>query len=343
MKTKFKVTNIEQARFVEHGTGLAEQVGQKLAEAIGAKAKQGEAWAGKAVRLAEAHGIRFKEDVTTSTASGAYVTLLSTTLYSAAVENIKNILELVFINDDLNQAQGGKGGFGAYQIPRLQPTVAVEVAEGAVVNFFDEGVDAITVTPRKVVAGTKITWEIMKRGMNDFVRFVLQNAADAVTRKLASDIVNGLSAGAAFSAGGGVTYDKVIDAQVSVEGAAYGNGTPYGFLTTHLVLSPAAWGILAKSADWKSHVYYATVRPGDVTVNMPVMKFNTMDIVVTPFLTAAQALVLDAKKAALLVREADLETFEGALPGDPYDRQIVALMSYVLAIIYPSAIAKITA
>lgn len=339
MTRQFEVQAYKEASATEHGTKLCEEVGKKLAEAIYKKAHDGSDWAKKAVRLAESAGIRFKEDVTLSTADGAYTTMLSSTLYSAAVENIKNILDLVFINDDLKD----KGGFGAYKIPRLQPTVAVEVAEGAVVGYFNEGVDSITVTPRKVVAGTKITWEIIKRGMNDFVRFVLQNAADAVTRKLASDIVNGLAAGAGTTTGGGVTYDKIIDAQAAVEGAVYANGTPYGFLCTHLVLSPAAWAILAKSTDWKNHVYYSTARPGDLTLNPTVLRFNNMDIVVTPFLTSAQALIVDAKKAAMLVRESELETFEGSLPGDPYDREVVALMSYVLAVIYTDAIYAITA
>lgn len=338
-RVKYKVQKVGDARFNQQGIALTENVGQRLCEALNRKARSGESWARDSIRFAESKGIKFKEDVTLSTASGAFTTMLSSTLYSAAVENIKNILELVYINDDLKD----KGGFGAYKIPRLQPTIAVEVAEGAVVSYFDEGVDDITVTPRKVVVGTKITWEIMKRGMDDFVRFVLQNAADAVTRKLASDIVNGLAAGASFSTAGGVTYDKVIDSQASVEGATYANGTPFGFLVTHLVLSPASWAILAKSTDWKQHVYYSTARPGDLTVNPTVLKFNQMDIVVTPFLTSAQALILDSKKAAMLIRESELETFEGALPGDPYDREVVALMSYVLAIVYPQAIAKITA
>lgn len=337
--TKYKVQKIGPTRYTSNGTELTEAVGKSLCEALQRKAKSGETWARESVRFAESKGIKFKEDVTLSTASGAFTTMLSSTLYSAAVENIKNILDLVYMNDDLKD----KGGFGAYKIPRLQPTIAVEVAEGAVVSYFDEGVDDITVTPRKVVVGTKITWEIMKRGMDDFVRFVLQNAADAVTRKLASDILNGLAAGAGFTTAGGVTYDKVIDSQASVEGATYANGTPYGFLVTHLVLSPTSWATLAKSTDWKQHIYYSTARPGDLTVNPTVMKFNQMDIVVSPFLTSAQALIMDSKKAAMLIRESELETFEGALPGDPYDREIVALMSYVLAIVYPSAIAKITA
>jgi len=341
---KYKVQKYEdliasQPKYLNLGNGITEHAGKLFAESVRAKSIKGDVQSTHAVRLCESMGITFKEDVTLSTASGAFTTMLSSTLYSAAIENIKNILELVFINDDLKD----KGGFGAYKIPRLQPTVAVEVAEGAVVSYFDEGVDSITVTPKKIVVGTKVTWEIMKRGMNDFVRFVLQNAADAITRKLASDIVNGLAAGAFSTTAGGITYDKIIDAQATVEGAVYANGVPFGFLVTHLVLTPASWATLAKSADWKLHTYYTTARPGDLTVNPPVLKFNQMDIVITPFLTSAQALIMDNKKAAMLVRESELQTYEGALPGQQYDREIIALMSYVMAVIYPQAIHKITA
>jgi HK97 family phage major capsid protein len=317
--------------FTRHGDGLCAEAGKMLAESFQSK--------GHGKVLQERFGITFKEDVTLSTASGAYTTMLSTTLYSAAIENIKDIMELVFVNEDLKN----KGGFGAYQIPRLQPTIAYEVAEGAVVNYFDEGVDAITVTPRKVVAGTAITWEILKRGMNDFVRFVLQNAADAITRKLASDIVNGLSVAAGQSESGGLNYDNVIDAQAKVEAAVWGNGTPYGFLATHLVANTTEFATLSKTTEWKNHVYYANVRPGDeFVVNRPALMFGNMKIVVTPFLTHSKAMVLDNKKAAMLVKESDLETFEGALPGRPYDREVVALMSYVLAVVFPDAICRIT-
>jgi hypothetical protein len=287
--------------------------------------------------LQEKFGITFKEDVNTSVASGAYTTMLSTTLYEAAVQNIQDIMDLVFINDDLKN----KGGFGAYQIPRLQPTIAVEVAEGAVINYFDEGVDAITVNTRKVVAGTSITWEMLKRGMTDFVRYVLQNAADAVTRKLASDIVNGLASGAGFSLSG-LSYDNIITIRATVEDAKYDNSTPYGFLCDNLVLNTLEAGNLEKSTDWKNTVYYANIKPGnEVVINRASLMFGNMKIIKTPFLTGAKALVLDSRKAAMFVRESDLETFEGAIPGRPYDREIVALMSYVLAVMYPKAIGKL--
>jgi len=316
------------ANFSKYGIQLTEEMGKLLAESVDKS---------KRPILQENFGITFKEDVTTTTASGAYTTMLSTTLYSAAIENIKDILELVFVNEDLKN----KGGFGAYQIPRLQPTIAYEIAEGQIINYFDEGVDSITVTPRPVVAGTAITWQIIKRGMTDFVKFVLQNAADAITRKLASDIVNGLAAGAGFETTGGTTYDNIIDSRTKVQGATYGNGVPYGFLATHLVLNTDEAGALQKTTEWKQHVYYANVRPGEeIVINRPALMFGNMKIVETPFLTAAKYLVLDNKKAAMLVKESDLETFEGAIPGRPYDREVVGLMSYVLAVIYPKAICR---
>ncbi len=329
MRGKIKIEQVKAPNFSKYGTQLTEEAGKMLSEAFKAK--------GQEKVLKEKFGITFKEDITTTTGAGAYTTMLSTTLYSAAVENIKDILELVFINEDLKN----KGGFGAYQIPRLQPTIAYEVAEGAVVNYFDEGVDAITVTPRPVVAGTAITWQIMKRGMTDFVKFVLQNAADAITRKLASDIINGLAVGAGHTQTGGTTYDNIIDARAKVESATYGNGVPYGFLATHLVLNTNEAAILQKTTEWKQHVYYANVRPGEeVVIGRPALMFGNMKIVMTPFLTEAKYLVLDSKKAAMLIKESDLETFEGAIPGRPYDREVVGLMSYILAVIYPKAICK---
>lgn len=329
---KQRAVTYKAPQFTNFGTGMCEQAGKMLSEAYKSK--------GQEKVLLEKFGITFREDVNTTTAAGAYTTMLSSVLYEAAVQNIQDILGLVFINDDLKN----KGGFGAYKIPRLQPTTAVEVAEGAIVTYFDEGVDSITVTPRKVVAGTALTWEIMERGMTDFVKFVLQNAADAVTRKLASDILNGLATGASFTETGGSTYDNIIDATAKVESATYDNGTPYGFLVDKIVFNTTQWGVIQKDSDWKNTIYYANVRPGDeVVINRPALMFGNAELLRSPFLTGAYALIMDSRKAGMLVRESDMQTYEGAIPGRPYDREIVALMSYVLAVIYPKAICKITA
>jgi hypothetical protein len=266
--------------------------------------------------------------------------LLAKTLYSAALEKSQKILDLVDINEDLLRAQGN--GFGAYQIPRLTPTIAYEVSEGAKVNYFDEGIDPIVVTPRKIVAGTSLTWEIKKRGMNDFLKFVMKNAAQAIERKLCSDIVNGLAAGTGLAATtGGVDYDAVVDAETLVNDASHSNGVKYGFIADALVIAATNWGAFKKDEDVKSAMYYSSAIPGQpVDAARNPLMFGNLEIVVTPYLTAVQALVLE-KKRNILVKESDLETFEGRIPGS-VDDEIIALMSYVLAMVFPKSVATIT-
>ena len=317
--------------FTNYGTKLCEDAGQMLAEAF---VKDG-----KSEVLKENFGITFKEAQNTTTNAGSFTNLLATTLYTAALDKIEKILGLVEINEDLKN----KGGFGAMQLPRLTPTVAFEVAEGHITVPFDEGIDAVTVTCRKVVAGTAITWEILKRGMTDFAKYVVKNAADAVSRKLASDIVNGLSAGAAGATAGGMSYANVITAEAAVNGATYANSVPYGFIADALVVNATSWATLRQDADVKAAIYYASAVPGQPVnaATMPLM-FGNLEIIVTPFLTASLGLVLEKKKN-VLVKESDLETFEGQIPGRIYDREIVALMSYILAMIFPASVRRITA
>ena len=320
------------ANFTNYGDKLCMEAGQLLAEAFHKDGKSGV--------LKENFGITFKETgQTTTTNAGSYTNLLATTLYEAALDRIEKIMGLVEINEDLKN----RGGFGAMQLPRLTPTIAYEVSEGNITIPFDEGIDAVTVTCKKVVAGTSITWEILKRGMTDFAKYVVKNAADAVTRKLAGDILNGLSAGAGHTVSGGLSYAKVVEAEKEVNAATWGNGVPYGFLADALVITATDFATFRVDEDVKSAMYFASAVPGQPinAATMPLMCGN-LEILVTPFLTASKALVLERKKN-VLVKESDLETFEGQIPGRLYDREIVALMSYVLAMIFPASVAKITA
>jgi len=232
------------------------------------------------------------------------------------------------------------------KIPRLQPTTAAVVAEGAVVAYYDEGVDSITVTPYKVVAQTKITWEILHYGMSDFVNRILRQAAQSITAKLAGDILNGLFSGADATNAqtGGMTYANVIAATTAVENAKYSNNQPYGFIASHLVMSRTAFGTMQNTTEWKNHVYYANLKPGnELIINRPSFMFGNLKIVTSPFLTAGLGYVIDATKAAILVKASDLETFEQAVAGAPYDREISAVMGYVLAVVFPKAISTIAA
>ncbi len=333
--TRKSVQKYTEKKPSNFGADLPIEVGKVIAEAFHKK--------GMDEVLQEKFNINMKEDVNLTTASGSYVTLLNQTLQTAIIDDARmnQILGLVFVNDDMVYTKG----FGAMQIPRLQPTIAVEVAEGSVINYFDEGIDSITVTPRKVAVGTKLTWEIMKRGMSGIVQYVFQNAADAIKRKLSSDIVNGLAAGANGTTTGGMSYNNYLDAVYTVENASYGNSVKYGFLPDKFVVSTAYFASMLKDVDFKEAMYRWNSNPHNAqpTMGAVPMMIGDTEIIKTPFLTAAYAMVLDSKKAAMLVKESEIETYEGALPGELYDRELIAMMSYVLAIIYPKAIQTITA
>lgn len=314
------------------GSELSIKAGQKLAEAVGSK--------GHAQHLKESYGITFKEaGQTTANNTGAYTNLLASTLYTAAIEKIEKVLDLVDENTELK----GSRGFGALQLPRMTPTIAYEVSEGSVVNYFEEGIDPVTVTARKIVAGTSITWEIYERGLQGFAGYILKEAADAIKRKLASDICNGLAAGAGATpvATAEVTTANVFLAESRVNDAEYSNGVKFGFIADALVITPSDFNTLRGDEKVWQSMHYASVIPG-APVNaaqLPLM-FGNLEVVVTPFLTAARALVLEKKKN-VLVWEKDLQTFEGHIPGRPYDREVVALMSYVLAMIQPMSVCAI--
>ena len=319
--------------FTNYGNGLCVDAGQILAESFSRQ--------GNDAMLKENFGITFKEaGQTLANNTGAYVDLLAGTLYTAAIEKIDKILDLVEINEDLKN----KGGFGAIQIPKLTPTIAYEVSEGSIVNYYDEGIDSITVTCKKIVAGTSITWEILKRGMNDFAKYVLKNAADSISRKLAGDILSGLVAGSGHAANtGSVTFANILETEKDVNTATYANGVAYGFIADSLVISSTYWSTFRLDEDVKAGLYYAGAIPGQPVnaAQMPLM-FGNLEIVVTPFLTAAHAIVLE-KKRNILIKESDLETYEGQIPGRPYDREVVALMSYAMGILYPKSISYISA
>lgn len=334
VKKGIKLKKFKETKYNELGTGLTEAAGKVLAESLNRKGH---------VEVLKEYKINLKEDVDTTNASGAYTTLLSSFMNTAVVndDRVQKHLDLVTVNEDMMNGNG----FGAYKIPISEPTLAYEVAEGGIVNYWDEGVSSITVTPKKIVAGTAITHEMVKRGMGDFVKYVLNQGVDAIKRKLCGDIVNGLAAGAGNTNATGISYASYITAVQDVENAAYGNGVKYGFLADKFVVASSVYAALMADADFKQAMYMYNANPAvkAPTVGMVPLYVGNTELLISPFLTGAQALVLDSTKAAMLVKESDIETFEGQINTRPYDKEIVSVMMYTTAIIYPDAISAITA
>ena len=155
-KTKFKVEKYVAPKYDIVNTELASNINGLFKEALSNDPKYGKI-------LKESLNLKESDGQTVANNTGAYTTLLHQIIQTAMISDkeLQMAEALVYINDDMIK----NSGYGAYQIPRGEPTIALEIGEGSVVGYFEEGVDPITVTPKKYLASTKITWEVRKRGM----------------------------------------------------------------------------------------------------------------------------------------------------------------------------------
>ncbi len=334
-KTKFKVEKYIAPSYDRLNTNLLTEVNGLFKEAMEKDSKYGKVLKEK-LNLKEA-------GQTTATNTGAYVTMLQEIIHHAMIDDkeLQTAESLVFVNTDMVKGSG----YGAYQIPRGDPTIAVEIAEGSVVNYFDEGVDPIVVVPKKYIASTKITWEIRKRGMSSLMNYILGNAKDALVRKRISNIVNGLAAGAGTTVSGGLSYANFLAARKAVRDAESSNGSKYNFSPNWFVVSAEFYNDIVLDESFQKAMFPANANPAVARSEQGIlapMRVLECTIWETPMLTGAQAIVLDSRKAGMLCKEAEYEMFEGRLPGSP-DTEILALISEVLAMVFPLACVKITA
>ena len=322
-KRKFEVKEYKAPQYEILGKGLTEELGKMFKEAL-IKDTQN-------ASIYKEH--LFKEDVTTATATGAYTTMLANIMQTTFVndERLKAALALLYVNDDMVNATG----YGAYQVPILDQTIAVEVAEGAVINYFPEGATPKIFTPRKVVAGTKITWEIRKRGMNGLTQYILSNAKDAIIKKMIGDIVNGIGAGAGYTTTTGMTYANVVQARAYVNNATSANGQKYGFEADSFVVSTTDMATILLDTDFRNSMYPLNANPNSTIplVGQIPLQVLGMKVYETPFLTVAKGIVFDSKRCAMLFKESDLEFYEGRLPGS-VDTEVIALQSYVVGVLF---------
>ena len=284
----------------------------------------------------------FKEDgLDTTSTDSLYVKFLHDTVYGDIGIEIEKYMRLVNVNEDLMK----KTGFGSIKIPKIYPGIASVLAEDGEIIYFGDNTDDLEITCKVRAIGTKLTWHLMKRGLDGVVKLMMRFSANALVRRIGSDIVNTLAAGATNSQSGGVTYDNIVDARADVNAAKYG-GVPYTFSADKLVVDVVQFASLQKTDDYKQHVFRATIVPGENkgTVNRPVQYFGDMEIVEVNLLDTdvAQALVLDSKFGGLFVKESDYMTFERDLPNTFGTKEIVLGMSYGVGTLFGSAITKIT-
>ena len=279
--------------------------------------------------------MRMKEDINTGNASALYITALSSVI-RAAVEPNMIAKELLQLNTDLMNG----GGKGAIKLPKEKRVTAATLGEGGNVVYTGEGYESITVSPTKKAAASKITWEMVKRGMISMITAEAARVGKAIARKVDSDILSGIEAitiagnSNRVVTGGATTrisYAKLIDTIATVE--AYDVG---GFKVTHIIVHPNDYAALMKDTDFKEALKYSPVVSGSGESHsvgiMPMIEyFRGIKVISTAQVTDGKTLCVDANELGTFVQESDLEVCDGRIPGS-VDTEIIALMSYGMGI-----------
>jgi len=309
-----------------YGTSLCESAGRLIVEESIKKGMSADSFK---------ESMRFKEDVTTGNSSALYITALASVIRAAVEPNMVG-LELLQMNTDLMNGAGK----GAIKLPKENRVTAAEVAEGGSVIYTGVGYDSITVTPTKKIAASKITWEMVKRGMVSMITAEAARVGKALARKVDSDVITAIvavctAANSNRLATGGastrVSYNNLIDTRAYVEGYDVG-----GFKASHLIVHPDDYAALCKDTDFKNALYRAPVVVGsgeNATVGIfpTTESFGHSKLIVTAQITTGTSVFVDANELGTFVKESDVEVVDGRISGS-VDTEIIALMSYGIGI-----------
>lgn len=330
--------NVSYGRdLMSEGSRLCEAAGKMIVKDMVAKGVNMESFANQ---FKEAFSpmsgyMTFKEDVDTANSGALFITGLASIIRAAVEPNMVG-LELLQLNTDLMNG----GGKGAIKLPKEKRVTAAVVGEGGSISYTTEGYDSITVSPYKIIAASKITWEMIKRGMISMISAEAARVGKALARKIDSDILTAITAvcSAANSnrkATGGastrVSYNNLIDARTYIEGYEVG-----GFKATHLVLHADDYAALMKDTDFKEALVRAPVIAGSagnaaVGIFPQVEYFGPQKIIVSNQIASGTSLFVDATELGTFVQESDVEVVDGRISGS-VDTEVIALQSFGIGI-----------
>lgn len=314
----------------ENSNRLCESIGKMVCDDM----------AKKGFSLKEA--FRLKEDISTSNASALYTTALASVIREAVEPNL-TAMDLLQINTDLMNGMGK----GAIKLPKDSKVTAATVSEGGTVTYTSAGYSSVTVTPEKRLAASKITWEMVKRGMVSLVTKEAKRIGKALARKIDSDVFTAIeavvsSANANRTATGGsstrITYAKLLD--------AIGSFTANDYVLRAIIFNTVDYAKLKQDTDFKTALYVINANqpinqtlPGSkpyfegsgIAVMHPIVMFENAKVYVTSQVTSGTTLLVDTEELGTFVKESDVEVVDGRISGS-VDTEVIGLVSYGIAI-----------
>lgn len=330
-----------KSEYQHMGTQMSEQVGKVLLEGMKNNPKISES-----VKLIEQN---FMEDNTMGNSASLYTTVLAKAIWYKSYDDFEHYFDLVMnlTPEDL----GMPSGAGAYKIPKIYGAKAVKLSSGQQVRYTNKNKDDVVLETETYGVGTRINRRLLLRGAYGFVEKLMKAGSDAVLREVCTDIINNIVSGATSgnTIAMGVTYDSIEDAKTKLEDATSPQGIRFGFMGNKIAFSSAGWNIFAKSTDFKSITVARNTSPQFMeAMNRPLV-WNDLTVVRTPLVSVQKnskvvhAVVLDSNHYAAALRETEMETFDGRIPGTPGDQEIIQALDFGMVIMNAEAASVITA
>jgi len=240
-------------------------------------------------------------------------------------------VQLFKVNKDLTKQAGD-----TIKIPKRPRLTASQFTAGSEnVPSTSVTYSTVSITANTVGQSVKIPLTAIKNAQVDVVNDLVNALGEAIALKEDEDCVNALISGASFvisaTSAGVLTYEDLIKAKSSLEGAYF---TP-----KVLLVNPSEHNDLLKSDMFTDASKYGSAEP---LLNGEVGKIAGMKVVVDHKVPSGKAIVLDPDYAGLYVLKEDVKVEEKELP-EQYAVQLIATKWYGVGVIYSSAIAVISA
>jgi len=301
------------------GSAMAEQVGKMLIDDMRADPVLRES-------------LNFKEDNDMSNSGAFYTTKLASAIYYKSYDKFQQYFDMVW---NLTPADvGSLDGAGSYKIPKLISATAAKVSGGEVVDYINNNKDSVILETETYAIGTRINRRLLKRAGKGIIARLLTVASDAVLRAVCADLINGMidAADSDNSVDGEISYNKVEEAKRKIKERTDSNEQKYGLMPDFIGFTEAGWEKYITDTTIVAMVGYGQRNvPGTKLENdyQVVQGLKVTDIALataTKGGKAVRAIVIDSMNFMCFLKETEMETYDGRLPGTPGDQEVIHAM-----------------
>jgi len=324
----------KETQVTKSGSAMAEQVGKLLVEDMKADPVLKESL--------------FKEDNDMSNSTDFYTTKLASAIYYKSYDKFQQYFDMVW---NLTPADvGSMDGAGAYKIPKLISATAAKVSGGEVVDYINDNKDSVTLETDTYAIGTRINRRLLKRAGKGIIARLLTVASDAVLRAVTADLINGMisAAATANTVTGEISYNKVEESKRLIKSSTDSNSQKFGLSPDFIGFTETGWEKYITDTTIVAMVGYGQRNvPGQKLDNdyQVIQGLKVTDIALatgTKNSKVVRAIVVDSMNFMCFLKETEMETYDGRLPGTPGDEEVIHAMDAGYIVINTSGGSVIT-